>query len=301
VSLVDRMILPGAGGLPRPESPTYATALTGIYAGESGVARVTNPDLTSWWRGQSTRNSYSPFRESGGIAIVPTVQAAAGGDAGSQRGNPLVSQPMGLWTFRTFCDYSMPRAGTGASRVGGRIDQDEDSYRVLVTGLPDGAKVMAAALRMGSVWLSLEEPDDAPPAPQPRPGAYMPPTPARTELLLKPIGTVEDGAWSVAFPRRYSAEHPPREWSPFVRHVNEPWFYNTNAPVDERPGPLLELQGPNRRGLAIESYLATGRWAALYLSLDDCPTGLELNWPAKADHTMILRLLMPIDNGESRP
>ena len=47
--------------------------------------------------------------------------------------------------------------------------------------------------------------------------------------------------------------------------------------------------------MAVAEYVATGRWAAIYLNLSDCPSDLNLQWPADANCTMVVRLLVPIE------
>ena len=51
----------------------------------------------------------------------------------------------------------------------------------------------------------------------------------------------------------------------------------------------------DRRSLAVERYIETGEWAAVYLNLSDCPVDLRLQWPADGEHTMVVRLLVPLE------
>ncbi len=291
LSVVDRIVAPaGATGPPQ----TYCAAITGVYAGESGTARVVDPDPTSWWRGKAA--SYGD-REFNGLALVPTVQAAAGGAAGSTRGNPLREVPMALWTFRAFADDS---AAAGMwSGLDARVRGTPEGYRVVVAGLPAGVIVNEAAVHAGESWYGLKEP--APVASRPQPA--VPPVPPRKlqrpePAPIVPVGEMESGSWSALFPDKFTSPGPSRAWTNPVADSGQgyfvPWYYG--QALDTTPGPLLDLAGADRRGQGVDRYVATGRFAAVYLNVVGCPSDVNLEWASKKSHEAVLRLVVPLED-----
>lgn len=300
LTVVDRM-LPAAGWTGGGEGAaplTLVTGMTGIYAGESGMLRFLEPDPTSWWRGVSIYYPWLGELQSGASLVIPTLQAAAGGAAGSERGNPVTVLPVGLWTFRTLADMSRPgRSGSGL-RVGaitGRVRETPDGYRVQVAGLPSGVIITGAALRIGDQWHSLTMPR---PAPKPATQPILPSPPRREEPppppATKPVGEAEDTVWSATFPAEYSRTEAPREWA---NPAPDPGlgYYPYQQAVDLNPGPLLDLRGPWGRGQAVDRRLASGRWAAVYLSIEKFPLDTPVGWPSRSEHTCVLRLLIPLE------
>jgi hypothetical protein len=300
LTVVDRMLpragwTAGEGAAPL----TLASGMTGIYAGESGRLRFLDPDPTAWWRGVSIHYPWLGEMQNGASLVVPTVQAAAGGAAGSERGNPVTVLPVGLWTFRTLADMSRPgRSGAWSLQVGsitGRVREAPEGYGVQVAGLPGGVMVTGAALRIGNQWHSLTMPRPAPePATQPIPPSLPrredPPPPP----VSRPVGESGDTVWSATFPAEYAGSEPPQAWA------NPPpdpglGYYPYHQTVDLNPGPLLDLQGPWRRGQALERRLASGRWAAVYLNIEKFPLDTPVGWPSRSEHTCVLRLLVPLE------
>lgn len=302
LSMLDKMVVPGEGGAIT--EIAFRSGLAGLYAGESGVARIQEPDPASWWRGQSVVNPYFMFGDfRNAKSVVPTVQAAAGGQLGSERGNPLVQLPMGLWTFRSLADASIPRDAITGAAIAGHIRETTEGYRVLVTGLPDGARVTGAALKLKGRWLTLETPEPVVEPVPPKPGTvpiYVPPRQGSPVIPSRKasIGDSEGTNWRALFEGANTSPVAPKAWNNPPPDPNQPvyWGYpGMNQGVDLRPGPLLDLAGPDRRSLAVERYIETGEWAAVYLNLSDCPVDLRLQWPADGEHTMVVRLLVPLE------
>jgi len=305
LTVVDRM-LPAAGFTGGGEAsgqgaaPTYAAGMTGIYSGESGRARFAKPDPTSWWRGVSIDYPWAQQSVGSGAAVVPTVQSAAGGAAGSERGNPLEAVPMGLWTFRTFADVSRPTPGFGPEVTGitARIRQTPEGYSVFVAGLPSGVMVTQAALRTGLKWHNLTRPPPEKPKPKSQP--IVPQRlPAEPEEVRnpppRPVGTAGDTTWSAVFPDDYISAAAPAAWSNPPQDENT-FYYPIQVAINRSPGPLLDIQGPLRRGLSVERRLESGRWAALYLNIERFPLDAALDWPSTSTHTCLVRLLVPLDS-----
>jgi hypothetical protein len=299
---------PGQG-----ERAAFSTAITGVYSGESGRAKVENPDPASWWRGIATRYPWRGFGDRTPGAIVPTLQAAAGGQSGSMRGNPLAELPIALWTFRSLTDSSVPGPDHFASRLMARVTPSGDGCAVMVAGLPENAKVVAAAAQVGDQWYTI----DAPPQSQAirdetadflRPrvigGRVATSSPAHRaneappEPPRAPIGRPEGGSWSVALP--HASSKRPADWDNPAPDYNNPnafmyWGDQTPASNDSRPGTMLEIPGPDRRTQAVSDRVRGGRWAAVYLSVEGLPPETRLAWPSRYEHTCVLRLLVPLE------
>lgn len=158
LSVIDQLIYPAPAGQ-TPRSLTRAAGITTFYSGESGIVRPT-VDAASWWRGTAALVAfYARMNNSAARGIAPTVQAAAGGDSGSTRGNPLQPFPMPLWTFHAFLDESSPQTSVTV-----RLRRDGDGWRTVVTGIPEGARVSRVELRIGAKRFAMD--DRPPPAAQ---------------------------------------------------------------------------------------------------------------------------------------
>lgn len=303
-------ILPGLSAAADPSAPrtAFVAGLTGIYSGESGMARLVDPDLTSWWHGTSPIDFWR--RSAQGLmlgGIVPTTQAAAGGQAGSARGNPLLALPISLWTFRLFSDLST----TGPSwfrALNGHITRDADGYSVTIAGLPPNATIASATLRIGEDWLTLapaeREVRKSRRKPDPRYQSVIEmETPESSILSAEPpppvlIAQPDNGLWTVVFPGANHASHPPLHWKQPEPQIDQfgGWI-SPAAPVDPDPGPILNLPGPDRRQAAIDALVRSRRWAALYLDLSGLPAEPRLSWPCEAEHACVARILIPIPDG----
>jgi hypothetical protein len=285
ITVVDAML--GSG-------PLFQSGVTGVYAGRSGSMRLEGIAPTSWWRGRSVSYGTEEFR---GLAVVTTTQRAAGGEAGSTRGAPLEQVPIALWTFRAFADDA-----TGSpmwSSLTGRIHREGDGYRVTLAGLPKGVVVTEATLRIGGKWRTLTAPPPPPETPATtvyRRGVVQ----ARPEPVLPvPVGSGAEGSWSGLFPDAFITEAPVRAWSnpPQENAGYGMWGYMGQA-LDLRPGPMLDLPGADRRGLGVAQRTTDDACGAVCLNLVRCPADLTPGWPAKTDHTAVLRLLIPLSEGD---
>ncbi|MEX2219850.1 MAG: hypothetical protein WD749_13950, partial [Phycisphaerales bacterium] len=250
---------------PGPDALTRATAITSVYAGESGVI-TPQTDPASWWRGVSAILHWYGRDPPRGLA--PTFQGAAGGTAGSQRGNPLLPFAMPLWTFRGFLDQSHPALSLAARiRVTGEGDGAE--CRAFVTGLPEGCTVDAAQVRIGERRFTMDTPLTT--RTDPATGVPIPILPS------VPVGTLERGAWEATLPQRSDAD---TLWSPAP--TPQPYTY---LAAGYTPGIALSLAGPDRRTPAIERMLATGRYALILLQVRNCPPEPRIDRPAHYQHT----------------
>ena len=180
-----------------------------------------------------------------------------------------------------------------------RVHPEGNGYRVTVAGLPAGAVVNEATVRVGDQWYSLtekipvQEPDPAKPV--------MPVVPQQLKPVragpIVPIGEHRDGSWSALFDW-YVSSSPGKTWSNPPEAENARFYFPWGAggALDARPGPLLDLPGADRRGLAVDRYVATGRYGAVYLNVTGCPSDVKLDWPADSSHTAVLRLVVPLES-----
>lgn len=257
-------------------------ALTGVYAGQAGRATVRDPDQTSWWRG------ISPvfYGGEGGLkSVVTFVQDAAGAAAGASRGNPLEQLGLGIWTFRAFVDRAIASNTLSAS-----LERTGGGWSVRILGLPEGATISDGALRIGDSWWLVR----SPPAPAPD-DQNLPPirgyTPPRSPIEQEPLARFEDGAWTIQFAAE--AAEPPDTWRPPGRTDFE--LLNPGALVEvDRPGLVLDLPGANRRGLSVARRVRSGRWAALYLAVEELPPDVRINWESRYQQSTVVRLMIPL-------
>lgn len=258
LTILDRIVEPPDRGVDRARA--WQTGLTAVFAARSGEARFQRPDLASWWRGVSAVWDFIPSRGRT-IGSVATAQGVRGADSG--RGNPLERISLGLWTFRTFMDYSRPAPAPRAA-----VDRDGSNWVVRVEGLPAGARVADAALRVGNRW----------------------------HAPLAPLGASQSAerTWSASTADSGGSRATPEAWLRSERMAYAP--YNATSPL--RPGIAASLPGAIERGAVIDRRVATGRWAAIYLHLDGCPADATLDWPSDHRRTAVVRLLVPLDAGD---
>jgi hypothetical protein len=290
VSVEDCIALPLLDGAPERVAAlggpvAMRSGLTGIYAGDSGVAHFASADATSWWRGVTAQNE-NQVSVPNGKSLLPIVQKAAGGASGSGRGGALTDLPVALWTFRTFVDESSPPASIRA-----RIRETGEGWSVVIAGLPGKARVTTAALRVGDKWCTPTRESRV------RNGTTDPalpdaPSPGRaSDLKPDSVGSMDDGVWSASFPLRYADPLVPRMWG--ALDVVAGYSFGP-APTDMRPGPLLDLYGPARRSRAIDKAVESARWGAVYLDVADWPVDTSVTWRSEGEQTRVLRVLVPL-------
>lgn len=270
LSVVDHLVIPG--GEERPVS--MASGITAVFAGEAGMVKA-KIDPASWWRGCAAEEYWYGFgRGSQGQGVAPTMQAAAGGATGSRRGNPMQALPMALWTFRAFLDEAKP--DVAPPRV--RLRETGSGCHLVVTGLPDGCEVEFAEVRIGAGRYAATEPVVN------KAGTGSP-------ERLEPVGKMEKGTWEADLPTRPWVDHL---WTPVLQATSP-----QNQWSAYHPATGLSLPGPDRRTLAVSRMVEGGRYGAVLLSVRGWPGDPELARPAKYEHTRLLRLVVPVEGGES--
>lgn len=266
VTAIDRIVPPPdrVGDAPT----TCQTGLTGVFASQSGTARFTDTDRSSWWRGVSAIVEFGPRRQRA-IGNVSTFQGASdgpGGGGANQRGNPLEAVGLGLWTFRTFMDHSRPACAIDAT-----VDRDGDDWVLAVRGLPEGVRVRQATIRVGGVWYV---PGDAPP---------------------HQAGSVNAGRWV----GRVSADGPLADAPVSWQRAGHGWMGgdDTGSAID-RPGVAASLPGAIERSTSIDHRVASGRWAGVYLHLDGWASDAPIDWASRSSRTAVMRLVVPLDEAD---
>jgi hypothetical protein len=295
LTVVDALCSPtGAAGLSKPRL-TAGTGVTGLYSATSGTVRLSGVEAGSWWRGASASGVYLGD-ERGGGGIVPVMQAAAGGELGSERSAPLRRLPVAIWTFRTFLDLGAPALPLGAS-----AERTAEGVRITLGNFPEGARVTRAAVQVKDGWLGL--PGDT--ARERRLGreARRLRGSGGPEELAEPdeigparaLGETRAGVWGGTFPASTISPEAPAAWSPGGWSQSGRLFYPSRTPTDS-PGPLLDMPGPAERTGALDALAATGRYAIVHLKVESWPPDVSLSWPAKYAHTRILRLAVPLED-----
>ncbi len=262
----------------------FSAGLTGVYAGDAGVAKFTKVAASSWWRGVAVRYQNGEF--GGGSALVPIAQKAVGGSAGSERASPLTELPLSLWTFRTFADWSAAAPG-----VSGRVHVKDAGWSVMVSGLPPGARVVDGVLRVGNKWVTTNRQERVRDGDMYNAVSNAPPPGRAGDLGASDFG-VEGGVWSGPFSSKFADPMLPRSWAGAAAVES---VYGGVDSVDSRPGALTSLPAVARRSRAIDRMLATGKWAAVYLEVADWPVETPVSWDFKGEHTRILRVVLPLE------
>jgi hypothetical protein len=266
-SVVDCILSKGDGS-PDSSLTAWETGLTAIYAGESGVLRPT-VDPASWWRG--TAAVFYWFRaDTAGRGIAPTLQQAAGGAAGSVRGNPIQPFAMPLWTFRSFLDDSRATVGLGAKV---RTNTDEGVCHAMVTGLPEGVHIERALVRIGDTSFG------------------------RAWINHGAAGNATGGGWSADLrPNREETEMWASQPAIIATYPRSTAVNVVKSAF--LPATALSLNGPAQRTAAAARLTSTSRWAMLLLQVNNWPAAPAIDRPAKSEHTRILRLLVPLSDSQ---
>jgi hypothetical protein len=254
----------------------HYAAVSGIYTAQSGTAQFSGVQATSWWRGVS---QFQPWRSQGpgGSGVLPVLQAAAGGEAGSSRGSPVSAVPFPLWTFRTMLDQ-----GVQPLPLGVQLRRSDGPPRVVISGLPEGVVITSAVLRMPDGWRPLRH-DPAGAAS----GATPPPDGAGQHLPA--VGTHDPGMWAGVFSGRRLSE-PPADW-----------MFSSSISQEAATGELQQLPGALARTATINRYVGSGRWACIYLNAENWPLRPSISWHARYRSGAVLRVLIPIDADPETP
>ncbi|MFN0131761.1 MAG: hypothetical protein ACKVW3_04390 [Phycisphaerales bacterium] len=296
ITMIDRYAAPLTGG----GSLGFHTSFTGLYAARSGTAKVREPAMLDWTCGVAAENYYGMGSSVSATAMVPMVQSAAGGEAGSERGNVAATLPLGLWTFRT-----LMHEGPDRGSIVGRVEPAESGHTVTLGGLPKEAKVVSAALRVGGRWLSTSPvdgdfygpPEDPHRALQRMTGRRRPTTPHVETPKMEAVGEQEAGAWTGDFRHEWSRSMAPTFWASTLsdqeaQTFGVPW---ATARSPFRPGMWLGAPGADRRGQSIERRLESGTHAVLYLYVEEWPARTTISWSARERQAAVLRVLIPLE------
>ncbi len=289
--------------VPNPGQPVlpplaWQTAYTGVFAATSMDASVVSQQRGSWWRGVTALDSYNYGESSrSSPATVSTLQHAAdrlgaglAGDAwggfgvpaaGVERG-PASNDPNGttfrIWTFRTLCDQSR-----AAPPLAARVEQREGHWVVSLTPLPAGAAIRNSRCRIGADWYSLSfapAPSEVPPSADPATALLL----ARAERLAKP-------------PADFG---PPDKKDTNIEPSAADYYYGSERTANRArliPRIYFDLIGPDRRSASIDARLASGRWAVVYLDLENLPLDVTLSPTSTVvgRRSLVCRLVVPIE------
>ncbi|MBX3358311.1 MAG: hypothetical protein KF745_07770 [Phycisphaeraceae bacterium] len=281
-----RAVAPGSGAA----TPlAWQTGLTGFFAGSTLSASFTGDRIgSSWWRcvvandenywgiQDSQRDSFGgaiPFAETvpdlaslgsapdpwGGWPLVPNASGLAGA--------PLAPTTYPLWTFHTFEDRSRTLPPFDVRLSDSVADgATPESPLVVLSNLPEDATLVWGALRTANAWSEL---------------TFNEPTGATRTASLARFSAVIPTPW--ALPENLTQGY-------YYYYANQ----NRAGALPSLPGVALQLTGPDTREQAVSALLATGRWAAVYASLDHAPDDMTLSVPAQRRTRLVLRAVIPI-------
>lgn len=258
----------------------FATGLTGVFSGRTQDAQIVDGRGEALWSGTSTVQSGWYEQPVGAHFVIPCVQSgpaittASPADpwGGLLPGDGVDNEPrpmrLNLWTFRTFTDQARTRAPVQAI-----VKNIAGDWEVEIGGLPADAQTSEAWLRLRDGW-----------------------------RRIRPNTAGE--AWSVR-----SNEHvraAPDAWrAGALWHTEGQHSYWYGQSEIFAPRHAFSLAGAERRELAIDAMVQSGRWAVVYLhvmhrqpAIDEPPatTSDAGVWLANAEtrQIVIYRVVTPL-------
>lgn len=256
----------------------FSSGLTGVFSGRTQEAELSDGRADAFWSGFAPiRNGYESSPRRSGVFTIPFAQTgpalttASPEDAwgGFLPGDGIDAEPrrmrLNLWTFHTLSDQA-------------RLEP------------PVSAEVRNFA---GEWSVSLT----APPAMVPRAGAWL---------------RLRDGWHSVSFSRQEdagpwigsvgAASPPPDQWRANWSPLDPQNYWSIYNELFQ-PRHALSIPGPDRRAMAVQALVESGRWAALYTraTLPDEPMtedsdGVHLPGAIRRT-TVIHRIVVPLPEG----
>jgi hypothetical protein len=195
------------------------------------------------------------------------------------RGGNLLSRstPFRVWSQRAFIDQGRTTDALGVSIVG--LERDDAGYRLRLS-LPAGATVSQGGVRVGNEWFNI---NPGPASLDQGPGEIVTSGPQR---IGKAPGDANPPAWSL-----WSIADPGTE--PIARMIGR------QAPATWRPANGMALNGPDRRGQAIEARIARGSYAGVYLQIEGLPPDVTLENGGVHRCSMSLRALVPLGDKQT--
>ncbi|MCB9837001.1 MAG: hypothetical protein H6808_09790 [Phycisphaera sp.] len=198
-------------------------------------------------------------------------QSPVSGGIEAMRGSTPVGIEPGIWSVKTFIDQ-----GLRPCELGVRLGRVERGWELSVSGLGADARIVSGQIRVGAITSRLG-------------GRYL-------------VRQSEDPA-TVVFETDMVRNRPERMWSdPFIvdpqRPYMKPWM-RAERLEDLMPSALLALPGVFEHDLAIEAYLASGRFAVVYLFVveQSIDIGIEPD-DAMTKRSSVYRLVVPIEMDE---
>lgn len=241
----------------------WSQGVVGVFAGRQGRVDLAARERTEGrvWRGVSSLTGHNEARTLRSIGFL------------QERSGVVPDElPVSIWSFRTASDHGPAEAGVRADvRATG-----EAAWQVELQGLPAGARIASAGLRIGTAWIGLIE-------------AAADSEPGRLTL--------------------HSAQHTQTS----DRFLPDQTLFSgygwwTSQGHRQSPAALATLaHGPARRGLSVEDRLASGAWGAVYLEIveDESPDGPSAaasgGWTSRWTVARVLVPLAPMDRPEVSP
>lgn len=249
-----------------PTPRVWTTGLSGVFADAPLVSSIT-PRAGSFWRGVSPLAGYSAE----GRMFTPLN---AGVMLDPPRAVAMSPFRQGQWTFRTLLEQRPGEPARGALPVRAEIARSEDRWHVVLSGVPDGAVVREALLRV--------------------PDGYG--------VVSIRGATGEDGSTRHAgeIEAVRLTEAVPNDWTPDA--ARDDWY---GTPGGGTRGAFVlgavHVPGARERSDATEALVASGCWAMLVVRIDGMPDDSGLTMPVETTRSSItiLRILVPIEGRET--
>lgn len=245
---------------------SVSTGITSIFSGKPGGFGLKETADGAWWRG------ISPLSASqGGRANFAAIISRQGTlDGGRLRGNTLMPIRMGQWTCRALLDRAAVTNQESDSLPEVRVFKTGDGWSVEIGDTANGRVSTAALLANGRVIQLIAEDKTNPGATTRYTAAGMPETPPEN-ASYRMLGPWE----TVAFDRDY-------EYVPYRR-------------AGQSHGAAFSLPGSRDRTASIEAMCATGKWACVYLLIEDMKPDKETVGEVRASVEAIVRLVVPVE------
>lgn len=261
-------------------------ALESAHAGQRAIAsvpaelRATKLGMTHFFAGSSDEFTvdaggvwfeYSASMHDTMLARPTTMrQSPVPGGIESVRGSTPVRIRPGIWSVKTYIDQGL---STSELTVG--LEQVERGWSLKVGGLDEHARIESGQLRVGGIVSRLG-----------------------SRYRVKAIGDPAE----IVFEHDLVRAEPEQDWGdPYEvdpeRRYLQPWM--TRRGVDDlMPSALTALPGVFEHDHAIEAYLATGRFAVVYLYVVDQEPDIGFGSDEiETTRRSVYRLVVPIETG----
>lgn len=288
ISVVD-CLLPAdsKSGAASGEPLVWRTSVTGVFASATFQQTFTGAIEGSWWKGLSSNMMQNFDRPARAGPVTQTEQSLA--DLGALGGEPdawggfrpdapgrgsnllAKSTPFRVWTQRAFTDQARTKDALGITHV--QAEQVGGACRLRLA-LPQGARISRGGVRIGERWFQIDT-------------ARTSTSGEQTELFTLNAAAIGVGA----------SKHPgwaawdSADWKEAAQNS----VYRLNPSPGVRPANWMGLSGPDRRTQAINTMVARGQYAGVYLLVENLPPDVSFERGGIYHCSAALRLVVPLE------